>query len=205
MEFHEKLQILRKEKGLTQEELAEILFVSRAAVSKWESGRGYPNIDSLKAIAKYFSVSIDDLLSGNEILTIAEEDVIRKKAHFCDLFFGCLDCSFAMFFFLPIFGEGSQGTVLNVSLLQLSALQPWLKGFYLTAVFLMILVGILTLALQTLERGFWARQKRRLSLLCNIAVTFVFILSRQPYASAFSFIFLLIKVLLLAKKPRYET
>ena len=192
MEFHEKLQILRKEKGLTQEELAELLFVSRAAVSKWESGRGYPNIDSLKAIAKYFSVSIDDLLSGSEILTIAEEDVIRNKAHFCDLFFGCLDCSFAMFFFLPIFGEVSQGTVMNVSLLQLSALQPWLKGFYLTAVFLMILVGILTLALQTLERGFWARQKRRLSLLCNIAVTFVFILSRQAYASGFSFILLLI-------------
>lgn len=42
MEFHEKLQELRRQKGLTQEELASQLFVSRAAVSKWESGRGYP-------------------------------------------------------------------------------------------------------------------------------------------------------------------
>ena len=48
MEFHEKLQELRKKKGLTQEELAEMLFVSRTAVSKWETGRGYPSIDSLK-------------------------------------------------------------------------------------------------------------------------------------------------------------
>lgn len=54
MEFNEKLQELRKKKGLTQEELAEALFVSRTAVSKWESGRGYPNIDSLKAVARFF-------------------------------------------------------------------------------------------------------------------------------------------------------
>ena len=46
MEFHEKLQALRKQRGLTQEELAQLLFVSRTAVSKWESGRGYPSIDS---------------------------------------------------------------------------------------------------------------------------------------------------------------
>ena len=62
MELSEKLQELRKEKGLTQEELAEALFVSRTAISKWESGRGVPNIESLKAISKFFSVSIDELL-----------------------------------------------------------------------------------------------------------------------------------------------
>ena len=47
MEFHEKLQELRKAKGLTQEELAKELYVSRTAISKWESGKEYPNIDSL--------------------------------------------------------------------------------------------------------------------------------------------------------------
>ena len=50
LEFHEKLQELRKSRNLTQEELAEELYVSRTAISKWESGRGYPSIDSLKAI-----------------------------------------------------------------------------------------------------------------------------------------------------------
>ena len=62
MEFHEKLQELRKSKGLTQEELAEALYVSRTAVSKWESGRGYPSIDSLKEISRFFGVTIDELI-----------------------------------------------------------------------------------------------------------------------------------------------
>ena len=66
MKFCEKLQQLRKQKGLTQEQLAEKMFVSRTAVSKWESGKGYPNLDSLKNLSEIFSVSIDDLLSGEE-------------------------------------------------------------------------------------------------------------------------------------------
>ena len=71
MDFHEKLQQLRKQRGWTQEQLAEQLFVSQTAVSKWESGRGYPNLESLKAISALFSVSIDDLLSGGELIVLA--------------------------------------------------------------------------------------------------------------------------------------
>ena len=67
MEFNEKLQLLRKQQEMTQEQLAEKLFVSRTAVSKWESGKGYPNIDSLRNLAEFFSVSIDELLSGSDI------------------------------------------------------------------------------------------------------------------------------------------
>ena len=68
MKFNEKLQELRKNKGLTQEELSECLFVSRTAISKWESGRGYPSIDSLKEISRYFSISIDELLSTEKLI-----------------------------------------------------------------------------------------------------------------------------------------
>ena len=56
MEFHEKLQELRKARGLTQEELAAELYFSRTAISKWESGRGYPSIASLKEISTYFGI-----------------------------------------------------------------------------------------------------------------------------------------------------
>ena len=122
MEFHEKLQELRKQKGLTQEELAAALFVSRTAISKWESGRGYPNIDSLKAIAKFFGVTIDQLLSGDELLTIAQEDSKQKESHLRDLVFGLLDCSTAMFFFLPFFGQKTNGLIREVSLLSLTGI-----------------------------------------------------------------------------------
>ena len=199
MEFSEKLQELRKRKGLTQEELAEALFVSRTAISKWESGRGYPNIDSLKAIAKFFGITIDELLSGAELLTIAEENTKQKEKHLCDLVFGLLDCSIAMFFFLPFFGQEAEGVLQEVSLLSLSGISSWLRIAYFISVFGIIASGVLTLALQNCRQGFWAEHKSKISLTLNAIGAFLFIISLQPYAAAFLFIFLAIKVLMLIK------
>ena len=148
MEFNEKLQELRKQKNLTQEELAGDLFVSRTAISKWESGRGYPGIDSLKEISRYFSVSIDELLSGEELLSVAENENREKENHFRDLVFGLLDCSVAMFLFLPFFGQKIGGIIYEVSLLSLTEYEIYLKITYLMVVSGLIIWGILTLTLQ---------------------------------------------------------
>ncbi len=200
MEFHEKLQELRKQKGLTQEDLAESLFVSRTAISKWESGRGYPNIDSLKAIAKFFSVTIDELLSSEEVLTIAEEDQKERQMHLCNLVFGLLDLSVAMFFFVPFFGQKADGYVQAVSLASLAGMAPYLKVAYFVAVIGIIVIGILTLALQNYRDKFWLRNKNIISLVLNAVGVLLFIISSQPYAAAFLFIFLAIKVVMLIKK-----
>lgn len=199
MEFNEKLQELRKQKGLTQEELAQSLYVSRTAISKWESGRGYPNIDSLKAIAKFFGVTVDELLSGEELLTIAEEDTRQKEKHSRDLVFGLLDCTVAMFLFLPFLGQKTNGVIQEVSLLSLSGITPWLRISYFAVVIGMIALGILTLAMQNCHQVFWVRNKSKLSLIINAAGTLLFIASLQPYAAAFLFVFLTIKVLMLIK------
>lgn len=199
MEFNEKLQELRKRKDITQEELAEALYVSRTAVSKWESGRGYPNIDSLRAIAKFYSITIDELLSGDELLTIAEEDHKQKQKHFCDLVFGLLDCSAAMLFFLPFFGQKVDGAVLEVSLLDLTEIAPWLRIMYFAVVISMLIWGILTLALQNCHEVFWIRNQGKLSLLLNAVGVLLFIVSLQPYAAILLFVYLAIKVLLLLK------
>lgn len=200
MEFNEKIQELRKQKGLTQEDLAEYLYVSRTAVSKWESGRGYPNIDSLKAIAKFFDVTIDELLSGDELLTIAEEDTRQKEKHFHDLAFGLLDCSIAMFFFLPFFGQKANAIIQAVSLISLTEITPYLRNVYFLIVIGMIASGILTLALQNCHGAFWIKNKRNISLALNTIGALIFIISSQPYAAAFLFTFLAIKVLMLMKR-----
>ncbi|MCI1959903.1 MAG: helix-turn-helix domain-containing protein [Clostridia bacterium] len=66
MNFGENLQKLRKEKGLSQEKLAEILEVSRQAISKWESNAAYPEIEKLISLSNLFNVSIDYLVKGKE-------------------------------------------------------------------------------------------------------------------------------------------
>lgn len=199
MEFHEKLQALRKQKGLTQEALAQALYVSRTAISKWESGRGYPNIDSLKAIAGFFSVTVDQLLSGEELLTAAEEDVRQREMQFGDVVFGGIDCSAAMFLFLPFFRQTADGVIQSVSLLQLSGVAPWLRADFFAVVIAITACGVVTLALQNCRRTFWVRHKRKLSILLDAAGALLFAMSLQPYAAAFLLIFLTAKVLLLLK------
>ncbi len=200
MEFNEKLQQLRKRKGLTQEELAAVLFVSRTAISKWESGRGYPNIDSLKAISTFFGVTIDELLSGDELLTIAEEDTRQKERTLRDLNFGLLDCGMALLLFLPFFGQKADGVVSAVSLLALGDIQPYVRIAYMVFIGVVTVLGMMTLALQNCRQSLWRQSKRVLSLASSAVGVCLFIVSQQPYAAVFVFAFLMIKALLLIKR-----
>ena len=197
MEFNKKLQELRKQKGLTQEELAASLFVSRTAISKWESGRGYPNIESLKAIAKFFSVTVDELLSTDEVLTIAEEDNKQKEKHFRDLMYGLLDLCIAMLLFLPLFAEKADGAVQSVSLIALGGIQLYLKVAYFVVVVATIVLGVVTLALQNVQAMAWAKSKTVLSLVLGAILVLLLIISSQPYAAVFAFVLLAIKALML--------
>lgn len=199
MDFQDKLKELRKNRGLTQEELAQALFVSRTAISKWESGKGYPNIDSLKAISKYFCVSLDDLLSTDEILTIADEDGKQKERHLRNLVFGLLDCSIAMFLFLPFFGQRVDGVIQEVSVLMLTEEEIYIKIPYLIIVFSMTVWGILMLALQDCQVSFWLQKKDKISLGLGAVGALLFMISRQPYASAYLFLILVIQALMLIK------
>lgn len=201
MEFNEKLQQLRKQKGLTQDELARELYVSRTAVSKWESGRGYPGIDSLKAIAAFFSVTVDELLSGEQVLHIAQIDSRQKESHIRDLVFGLLDCSASLFLFMPFFGRELDGAVSSSSLLTLTDTAIYIKAAYFAAIISIMVWGILTLAMQNCHNAFWNNIKSKISLILNIAAVLLFVISLQPYAAVFVFVFLVIKAMMLIKRP----
>lgn len=82
MNFHKTLQRLRKEKGMSQEELGEKLGVSRQTISKWEGDSAYPDMLNLVTISRFFDVSVDELISGQkeeEAVSPESEQIIEKK------------------------------------------------------------------------------------------------------------------------------
>lgn len=194
MQFNEKLQQLRKQRSLTQEELANAIYVSRTAVSKWESGRGYPNIDSLKAIGKFFGVTIDDLLSDGELRAITREE--HAPAHTLrGRIFDLLDLCAVLLLIAPLFADRSGEAVRAVNLFGLNA--SWLKIAGLAAVIGMPVLGLCALMLNRQEK----KHLRRLSLLLNALAALLLIAGSQPYAAVFLCALLAVKVFLIAK-PR---
>ena len=200
MTFGEKLRKLRTDRGLTQDDLAEKIYVTRTAISKWESDRGYSNIDSLKAISKFFSVSIDDLLSPDEVLTIAEQDNKQKETRFKDLVYALLDLCISMLLFLPFFAEDADGIIQSVSLIALDGVQTYLKIAYLAVVIGMTVMGVLTLTLQNCQAAVWVKSKTTASLALGAILVLLLMISSQPYAAVFAFVLLTIKALMLIKR-----
>ena len=97
MDFCDKLKKLRKDNNLTQEEFAEKIFVTRTAVSKWETGNGYPSLESLKLIADLFQMKIDELLSDDDIENKKLLDKKRsEKMYFIAVMFLVLSVIFAI-------------------------------------------------------------------------------------------------------------
>ena len=201
MEFSQKLQALRKSRDLTQEELSSQLYVSRTAISKWESGRGYPNIESLKAIAAFFGITVDELLSTDEMLSVAEANSRQKDARFRDLIYGLLDLSMALLFFLPFFASRVDNVIESTSLVSLNGVMPYLKILFFTITSASVIIGVITLALQNIDVIWWQKIKTCASVSVGVAALLLFMLSSHPYAAIFAFTLLAIKVAVLVKRP----
>lgn len=114
MNFSEKLKKIRKENCLTQEELAEKLFVSRQAITKWENGDGIPDINNLKQISNLFNVSIDELVKEDLSINIKtkkkynyiEELEINHTKHF--------DIKISMIYELNIISNSQEKVIIEM-------------------------------------------------------------------------------------------
>ena len=197
MEFHEKLQELRKNRGLTQEELAEALYVSRTAISKWESGRGYPSIDSLKEISGFFSVTIDDLLSGEKILSLAERENKANIRSMCNLLFGMADIGFILLIFLPLYPKETDGFIYSVNLFAYTEISVFKQFIYWSALIFLILVGITKVVLTKCKATKGQKFITCVSMLVSILLVLFFAMTREVYAVVMAFLFLVVKGILL--------
>lgn len=202
MEFNEKLQQLRKQNNLTQEQLAEQLYVSRTAISKWESGKGYPNIESLKYISKYFSVSIDELLSGDELITLAETENRSNVGKIYSLIYCILDLMAVAFIFLPLYGKLDGTYIYHVNLLSFKDTTPINLAIYWIIFIAIIGLGILQIIFDHFQRESLRSIFEKCSFIFEAIAICLFAATREPYVTILLFLFIMVKVLLLIKKAK---
>lgn len=197
MELGEKLQQLRKSRGLTQEELAAALFVSRTAVSKWESGRGYPSIDSLKLLAGYFFVTIDELLPGEKLISLAEQENRANLRRLCGLLFGITDLLSFLLIVLPLYPKTVEGFVASVNLAAYTEAAALNRTVYWVLFLALVLTGAGKLLLTQLGRETHQNALTALSVVLGIVAVLLLALAGETYAVAVAFLLLLIKGALL--------
>lgn len=204
MEFNEKLQELRKSRGLTQEELAEALFVSRTAVSKWESGRGYPSIDSLKEISKYFSVSIDELLTGEKLISIAEKENKSNIQKMCNLLTGIVDLFSFILIVLPLYPNPINGYIYSVNLFAYTETTSFNRMLYWIMFLALVLVGAVKIIITQFELNKGQKIVTAFSIVLSILVILFLAMIREAYAVTIAFFLFVVKGILLFKHIKSE-
>ena len=201
MEFHNKLQELRKSRGLTQEELAKELFVSRTAISKWESGKGYPAIDSLKCISKFFGISIDELLSSEELITAAKDENNSNLGNMTDFLVGAADVMSIILILLPLFPKDVEGNITAVTLF------TYTNSYPVTAIICWILfMALIITGAVKLIMNYRKTEKGRgavtaVSFVLSIVSVLFLTVTRLPYAVTVVFLLLVIKSVLVYRLP----
>ena len=163
MTFGEKLKQLRKDNQMTQDDLAEKIYVTRTAVSKWETDKALPAIDSLKFISDLFHVSIDELISDGDIETKRSLDEKRARIMYgIAVGFLVLATAFSLLAYLlkqPYLNLGAVGSVVLYVLFglwskprykRISAKKLLLPYVISRAVILLFVIGLIIFTFVTL-------------------------------------------------------
>ncbi|MEG0664983.1 MAG: helix-turn-helix transcriptional regulator [Gordonibacter sp.] len=195
MELNEKLKALRQERGMTQEQVAAKLYVSRTAVSKWETGGGSPNLDSLQALARLFEVSVDELLSGDDLIVLARDEQRSSVRDSGLLAFGLLDLLAALFAFLPLYAVREEAFVRMASLANYGFSVDFGLPFVLMAgaVAATAIIGTLEVAIAIFRVRPAARGVSFVGFAVQVVAVVAFTATMQPYATTLMFSLLVAK------------
>lgn len=193
MEFNEKLKKLRNSRGLTQEELAEALFVSRTAISKWESGRGYPSIDSLKEISVFFSVTIDELLSGEKLISIAKKENKSNMQNLCSILIGTIDLFHILLIVLPLYPYSMKDYIASVNLFGYTETSAFNRMVYWGLFILLMGSGVAEVIVAKLKIEKVYKMLFIFSMVLSIVAVLFLALTAETYATALAFLLLVLK------------
>ena len=199
MELNEKLKELRNSRGLTQEELASALFVSRTAISKWESGRGNPSIDSLKEISSFFSITLDELVSGEKILSIAKKENQIRLQNTYNLLIGVIDLCYFMLIVLPLYPKTMGLYIASVNLFNYAETSVFNQRIFWALFLLMMLNGLTEIILTKLKDRCMYSKIVGINMILSILAVIFLSLTGETYATALAFLLLAWKSVLYIK------
>ena len=195
MELSKKIKKIRNDNNLTQEQFAEKMLVSRTAVSKWENGTCYPSIDSLKYMSKTFNISLDRLLSSEEILEIARTENQSNISKYNNLLFCLLDIVRIIFIFLPLYSYKTNNFIYSVSLFNSNDLGTTLKIIFILIYIIYLVLGIIELFFNYKGNN---RLLNKISIFLDVTSIFNLLFTKQPYVIALMFVIFIIKTIMLA-------
>ena len=195
MELSKKIKKIRNNNKLTQEQFAEKMLVSRTAVSKWEIGACYPSIDSLKYMSKIFNISLDNLLSSDEIIELVKNENRSSISKYNGLLFSLLDIIRIIFIFLPLYSYKTNDFVYSVSLFNSNDLGLTIKIVFMLVFLIICLLGIIGLFLNYKGNNSLIS---KISLIVDVISIFILLFSKQPYVIALMFVIFIIKTIMLA-------
>ena len=202
MELSKKIKRIRNANKLTQEQFAEKMLVSRTAVSKWENGTCYPSVDSLKYISQTFNVSLDKLLSSEEILEIAKIENQNNISKYNGLLFCLLDIVRIIFIFLPLYSYKTNDFIYSVSLFNSNDLGSTLKIIFMLIYIMFLIVGIIELIFNYKGNN---ELINKISMFLDMISIFVLLFTKQPYVIALMFVIFIIKIIMLANVNKSVT
>lgn len=168
-----------------------------------ETGKGYPSIDSLREISRYFSVSIDDLLSADKLISIAERENKSNIRNMCDIIIGIADIFALLLIAMPLYPKTVNSIVYSVNLFSYAETSDLNLTAYWFMFLSLIAAGAAKLVMVYLKKISVQKTITIWSSLINILTVILLAVAGETYAVVISFLILMIKIIMIFEVNKF--